>query len=200
MSVTDNQIAWEKEHEEAWRQRFGDPKVYAEKIKKDPRQTLGSLNRVLPECSGKSVLNVMGSNGNKAVALALLGAKVTVVDLSESNRNYALELAKASDVAIEYVVSDVLAYSAEASFDLALAEMGILHYFLDLKPFFQMIYKGHDPSGMVVMTVGKNDVRQMLQIDTQLLGIGEERPGFPRVEKNPQSPIFNQQRQPLFRS
>ncbi len=117
MSVTDNQIAWEKEHEEAWRQRFGDPKVYAEKIKKDPRQTLGSLNRVLPECSGKSVLNVMGSNGNKAVALALLGAKVTVVDLSESNRNYALELAKASDVAIEYVVSDVLAYSAEASFE-----------------------------------------------------------------------------------
>ena len=151
MSVTDNQIAWEKEHEEAWRQRFGDPKVYAEKIKKDPRQTLGSLNRVLPECSGKSVLNVMGSNGNKAVALALLGAKVTVVDLSESNQNYALELAKASDVAIEYVVSDVLAYSAEASFDLTLAEMGILHYFLDLKPFFQMIYNALVPSGQCVL-------------------------------------------------
>lgn len=39
------------------------------------------------------IANPCGSNGRRAVALALLGADVTVFDISEENKRYALELA-----------------------------------------------------------------------------------------------------------
>jgi threonine dehydrogenase-like Zn-dependent dehydrogenase len=50
----------------------------------------------------------MGSNGTKAVALALLGAQVTVVDVSPGNAEYARQLATAAGVDLQYEVCDVL--------------------------------------------------------------------------------------------
>lgn len=82
----------------------------------------------------------MGSKGSKAVALSLLGAKVTVVDISESNAKYARELAAAAKTHIEYIVSDVLHIQKTiGSFDVVLLELGVLHYFIDLKPLFTII-------------------------------------------------------------
>lgn len=151
MNTNDNHLAWEKEHVEAWHQRFGAPETYALKIKKDPQHVLGSLNRVLTDVKDKDVLNIMGSNGNKAVALALLGANVTVVDLSESNKDYAMALAEAADVSIRYVISDVLAYDETNQYDIAFAEMGILHYFTDLAPFFKTLYEALRTSGQCMI-------------------------------------------------
>ncbi len=82
---------------------------------------------------GKRIINLLGSKGNKAVALALLGADVTVVDISASNAKYANELAEAADVSIEYVVSDVLHVQLSQSFDIVLLELGVLHYFFRFK-------------------------------------------------------------------
>jgi 2-polyprenyl-3-methyl-5-hydroxy-6-metoxy-1,4-benzoquinol methylase len=53
-------------------------------------------------------VNLMGSHGHKAVALALLGAAVTVVDVSPGNATYARAVAAAAGVELEYVVADVL--------------------------------------------------------------------------------------------
>lgn len=39
------------------------------------------------------IANPCGSNGRIAVPLALLGADVTIFDISEENKRYALELA-----------------------------------------------------------------------------------------------------------
>lgn len=86
---------------------------------------------------GKHIINLLGSKGNKAVALALLGSDVTVVDISASNAKYANELAAAADVSIHYIVSDVLDVNLSKSFDIVLLELGVLHYFLDLKPLFK---------------------------------------------------------------
>ncbi|MDO7485492.1 hypothetical protein Q5O89_05265 [Peribacillus frigoritolerans] len=47
----------------------------------------------------------MGSNGVKAVALAILGAEVKVVDFSQENAMFANELASGANVSIEYIVS-----------------------------------------------------------------------------------------------
>ncbi|WP_291580204.1 class I SAM-dependent methyltransferase [Clostridium sp. UBA6640] len=99
-------------------------------------------------------MNLMGSNGHKTVALALLGADVTVVDFSESNRHYAMELAEAGGVTIKYIVSDVLKLSKEQlinDYDIIFAEMGILHYFMDLKPFIHIIYKLLDEKGLFII-------------------------------------------------
>jgi len=44
---------------------------------------------------------IIHGNGRKAVPLALLGADVTVFDISEENKRYALELAEAANTHIE---------------------------------------------------------------------------------------------------
>lgn len=94
----------------------------------------------IDDVRGKRIINLMGSKGSKAVALSLLGAKVTVVDISESNAKYARELAAAAKTHIEYIVSDVLHIQKTiGSFDVVLLELGVLHYFIDLKPLFTII-------------------------------------------------------------
>lgn len=162
MSDSENKIAWEKEHENAWVERFGTPREYAQKIIKDPLTILGPLADYLGHVDGKKVLNVMGSNGNKAVALSLLGAEVTVVDFSLSNKAYAEALAKEAQVPITYIVKDVLKMAQEANFDIAFAEMGILHYFTDLKPFFIRLYGSLKFGGVAV-------VRDFHPISTKLI-------------------------------
>jgi SAM-dependent methyltransferase len=141
--INQNKDAWNKESYNAWVSRFGTPEAYAIKIKKDPGHLIRGLIDNPTDFSDMKIMNLMGSNGNKAVALAMLGANVTVVDYSEGNKRYALELAEACDVGIRYVVSDVLKIDIgefREQFQLVFAEMGILHYFSDLMPFFKLIY------------------------------------------------------------
>lgn len=138
-----NKDAWNKESYNAWVTRFGTPVDYALKIKKDPRHLIKGLFDIDFDFNGKKIMNLMGSNGNKAVALAILGASVTLVDYSEGNKKYAMELAEASGVQVDYVVSDVLKIDMDIfrqQFHFVFAEMGILHYFSDLSPFFRLIH------------------------------------------------------------
>ncbi|WP_234117965.1 class I SAM-dependent methyltransferase [Clostridium hydrogenum] len=149
-----NEEAWNKETYNAWIERFGTPKEAAAKIKKDPSKILSVLYSKFGDVKGKKIMNLMGSNGNRAVALALLGADATVVDFSEGNRQYALDLAKEANVEIEFILSDVLElnqYKLSNSFDIVFAEMGILHYFLDLKPFMSLVYSLLAPNGAFVL-------------------------------------------------
>ncbi|MCI8541977.1 MAG: class I SAM-dependent methyltransferase, partial [Lachnospiraceae bacterium] len=77
------------------------------------------------------------------VALAILGAEVTVFDISEDNRRYALEVAAAAKVALDYQVCDVLDMDIEKyreSFDVVFMEGGVLHYFHDLDEFMGIMY------------------------------------------------------------
>lgn len=139
-----NEESWNKETYDAWAQRFGQPCEAANKIKINPVKTLSVIYNKMNDVSGKKIMNLMGSNGSKAVALALLGANVTVVDFSAGNKRYAMELAKEAKVKIDYILSDVLKLSQEqltGDYDIVFAEMGILHYFTDLKPFMNIIYK-----------------------------------------------------------
>ena len=107
----------------------------------------------------------MGSNGNKAVALALLGADVTVVDFSEGNRRYALDLAEACGVKINFILSDVLKMPKEVmsgDYDIVFAEMGILHYFSDLSPFMNVI-------NSLLKDGGKAVLRDFHPVSTKLI-------------------------------
>lgn len=137
-----NKKAWNDCAYEAWIHKFGTPIEAAAKIEKDPKKSLSVLNEYFGEVTEKKIANVMGSNGTKAVALAKLGAEVTIFDYGEGNQRYAMELAKAAGVSISYVLKDVLKLSKEdttGNFDIAFAEIGILHYFLDLHEFFQIV-------------------------------------------------------------
>ncbi|NDI35459.1 class I SAM-dependent methyltransferase [Chengkuizengella sediminis] len=143
-SLNVNKEIWNQETYDAWVQRFGEPKEAVKKIRKAPLKSLSVLYEKFGDVKEKKIMNLMGSNGSKAVALALLGAHATVVDFSEGNQRYAKELAHEAEVKIEYILSDVLTLSQEhltGDYDIVFAEMGILHYFIDLNPFFDVVYK-----------------------------------------------------------
>jgi 2-polyprenyl-3-methyl-5-hydroxy-6-metoxy-1,4-benzoquinol methylase len=89
-----------------------------------------------------------------AVPLAILGADVTVVDISEENKKYAEQLAKAAGVNINYIVSDFLELKIDEmrnSFDIVFMEGGILHYFSDLNELSKKIYELLKMGGKLVL-------------------------------------------------
>lgn len=149
-----NEKAWNQEAYEAWVKRFGTPFEAAEKLAKEPKKPLLMLYDEFGDVKDKKIMNLMGSNGYKAVALAMLGAEVSIVDFSEGNKRYALELAEAAGVKINYILSDVLKLEnqeLQGSYDIVFAEMGIIHYFSDLSPFINVIYKLLKPKGLFVL-------------------------------------------------
>lgn len=149
-----NQSAWNQAAYDAWVQRHGLPQVQAARIQKDPRARLASLNKYLPPIEGKKIINLLGSHGTKAIALALLGAQVTIVDMSQENAQYAREVAAAAGVQLRYLVTDVLKLSSQeldGSYDLVFMELGILHYFVDLAPLAQIVQKLLRPGGRLIL-------------------------------------------------
>ncbi|WP_410769374.1 class I SAM-dependent methyltransferase [Fontibacillus sp. BL9] len=149
-----NQEAWNTGAFEAWVKRFGFPGEAAHKLQQNPQKKIGEIYDYFGDVAEKKVMNLLGSNGMKAVALALLGAKVTVVDFSADNARYAEELSHAAQAEIRYVVSDVLqlpSHELSAEYDLVFMEKGVLHYFLDLNPLFQVVAALLKPGGRFVL-------------------------------------------------
>ncbi len=149
-----NERAWNCLAYEAWLNRYGTPDEAALKIKKNPSARLSSLYKHFGDIKGKRIMNLLGSHGSKAVALGLLGADVTIVDMSEENSRYANELAAAAGVKINYIVSDVLKLPDEylkPDYDIVFSELGILHYFTDLKPFMDVFYRLLKPGGRAII-------------------------------------------------
>lgn len=138
----DNETAWNNLAYEAWIKKFGSPQEAADKLQNNPSKQLSVLSEYLGNVNGLRIANLMGSNGIKAIALALLGADVTVIDFSEGNRRYAMETATSAGVTIRYILENVLNLSNDEltqDYDIVFAEIGILHYFTDLIPFFQIV-------------------------------------------------------------
>ena len=153
-SIDKNEESWNKETYNAWVERLGEPKEAANKIKNNPEKVLSVIYGKMEGVEGKKIMNVMGSNGNKAVALGLLGAEVTVVDFSEGNKRYAEDLAREAGVSINYILSDVLKMPRNVftgDYDIVFAEMGIIHYFIDLKPFINIIKRLLKPNGRLII-------------------------------------------------
>lgn len=68
---------------------------------------------------------------------------MTIFDLSEDNKRYALEVAEAAGVTIHYEVCDVLEIDVHKYadyFDVVFMEGGVLHYFHDIERFMKVIY------------------------------------------------------------
>lgn len=149
-----NQKAWNTGTYEAWIQRFGTPGEAAAKLTAAPAKRIGKALNYMGDVSGKKIINLMGSGGNKATALALLGAEVTVADFSSENERYASELAAAANVPLRYVVADVLQLPEDLlseDFDIVFMEFGILHYFTDLAPLFAACAKLLGKGGRLVL-------------------------------------------------
>jgi 2-polyprenyl-3-methyl-5-hydroxy-6-metoxy-1,4-benzoquinol methylase len=149
-----NEEAWNQMAYDAWVFRFGWPREAAEKIKKDPEARLSTLYKHFDKIKGKKIINLLGSHGSKAIALALLGAEVTVVDIASENARYAEELAREAGVNIKYIVADVLKIPRSElvpEYDIVVTELGILHYFTDLSPFMKLISQLLKKDGKLIL-------------------------------------------------
>lgn len=150
-----NKAAWETKAYQAWVREHGTPEELAGKLKLDPRHPLRYWLKYTGNPSGTRILNLLGSHGKKAICFALLGADVTVIDISEENRIYAGKVAEAAGVELNYICSDVLHIPDEEAlgkFDFVFMEFGILHYFTDLSPLFELVSRRLGPNGRLMLT------------------------------------------------
>lgn len=132
-----NRIAWTVSSHRAWVARYGTAAMAAADIVSDPERPLRRLLGFVGDPHGRSIANPLGSHGRIATALALPGADVTVFDLSESNARYARELAAEAGVTIDYVVGDfqISAPRHAGRFDTVVMELGVVHYFVEIREF-----------------------------------------------------------------
>jgi 2-polyprenyl-3-methyl-5-hydroxy-6-metoxy-1,4-benzoquinol methylase len=165
-----NKIAWEHRAYEFWEMREGSPEKKALEIKENPLVKLKYHKKYFENVQGLKIANPCGSNGRKAVPLALLGAEVTVFDISEENKRFALELAEHAGVKINYEVIDFLDLDTEkydSTFDMLYLEGGILHYFSDLNSFIKILYSILKKGGKLVLSdfhpFRKTDLSQLPQ-------------------------------------
>lgn len=152
--ASQNKIAWEHLVYQ-WRVNHqGKPEMVAKQICNEPQKFLRYHAEYFKNIKGKKIASVCGSDGRRAVALALLGAEATVFDISEPQKKYAMNLAKAANVKIEYNICDFCKTDTEKYknyFDYSYSEGGILHYFHDLNKFFDTLHQILKPNAMLIL-------------------------------------------------
>jgi len=150
-----NKAAWEYRAYEFWCKQHGRPSEKAAELKSDPLARFHHHREYFQNVRGKKIANPCGSNGRMAVPLAVLGADVTVFDISKENMRYALELASEAGVSMEYVLGDICEADPVKyinSFDIVYTEGGILHYFSDIDAFIKTLYLITRPSGQLILS------------------------------------------------
>ena len=148
-----NKEAWEFDAYEFWVRNSGTPAERAKADRENPEKMLRRYAEYFDSYEGVKIANICGSCGKKAVPLALLGAEVTVFDISEDNKRYAMETAEAAQAALSYEVCDILEIDLEkygGCFDVVFMEGGILHYFHDLGEFMRIMYALLKPGGKMI--------------------------------------------------
>lgn len=163
-----NQIAWTASAYQAWVNRYGTATQAAADIVSDPRRPLRRLLECLDEPHGLSVANPLGSHGRVATALALLGADVTVFDLSESSVRYGRELAAEAGVSLDYVVGDFQASALRhvGRFDAVVMELGVVHYFIEIEAFVASTRALLERGGRLVLNEFHPLLKKAVEIDS----------------------------------
>ena len=149
-----NKAAWEYRAYEFWNQQDS-LEDKAASLKADPLARLHFHKNFFMNVNGVKIANPCGSNGRMAVPLALLGADVTVFDISEENRRYALELAKEAGVEIQFVIGDFCDTDLTRFgniFDIVYAEGGIIHFFSEIDTFTRMLYAITKENGRLILS------------------------------------------------
>ena len=145
--------AWEFDAYNFWVRQSGTPEERAKQDMENPRGMLRRYADYFDRFEGVRVANICGSCGKKAIPLALLGAQVTIFDISEDNRRYAMEVASAAHVNIGFEVCDVLEIDMAkfaGYFDVVFMEGGILHYFHDIDEFMRIMHSLLKPGGTMI--------------------------------------------------
>lgn len=151
--VQQHKKAWEYDAYQFWIRNAGTPAERAQQDRENPIGMLRRYAKYFDRYQGLKVANICGSCGKKAVPLALLGSEVTVFDLSEDNKRYAMEVAQAAHVPLRFEACDVMKIDLStygAYFDVVFMEGGILHYFHEIQAFMNVMYALLKPGGKMI--------------------------------------------------
>jgi ubiquinone/menaquinone biosynthesis C-methylase UbiE len=150
-----NKIAWEYDVYNFWISQNGTPAERAKQDLENPGKRLKYFVKYFQNVKNLKIANICGSCGKKAIPLAILGADVTVFDISEQNKKYACETADAARVSINYVVGDILDIDISVYgkyFDIVFMEGGVLHYFHEINKFMSVIYNITKLEGRLILS------------------------------------------------
>ena len=166
--------AWEYDAYNFWVEHNGTPEVRAKEDAENPEKMLQKYAAYFDRYEGIKIANICGSCGKKAIPLALLGADVTVFDISEENRRYAMETAQAANVSIHYAVGDVMDIDLGqygGTFDVVFMEGGILAYFHDINAFMHIMCSLLKPGGKMICSDFHPFIKIMdtLKLETQTM-------------------------------
>jgi ubiquinone/menaquinone biosynthesis C-methylase UbiE len=167
-----NKIAWEHNAYDFWVSQTGTPSERARKDMENPRAMLRNYSKYFEDVQGVKIANICGSCGKKAIPLSLLGALVTIFDISEENKRYACETAIAANTHINYVVGDVMDIDISLYgeyFDVVYMEGGILHYFHDIDRFMRIMNKLLKSGGKMICS-DFHPIRKFIDI----MGLGNQ--------------------------
>lgn len=171
-----NKAAWEYNAYDFWVSNSGQPTDRAKLNLDNPLKMLKKYSQYFDSYEGVTVANICGSCGKKAIPLALLGSSVTIFDISEDNKRYAIEVADAANVKIDFVVGDVLEIDMNKyreHFDVVFMEGGILHYFHDIEQFMNVIFQLLKVGGKLICS----DFHPFQKIE-YMLGQGQQSPSY----------------------
>ncbi len=147
-----NKRAWEYNAYDFW-VKDSTPGSRAKEILNDPIGQLKKYADYFDSYTGVRVANICGSCGKKAIPLAVLGADVTIFDISSDNKKYAMEVAGLAGVKIDYQVCNVLEINMDIyrrTFDVVFMEGGVLHYFHDIDAFMSVMNLLLKPGGKMI--------------------------------------------------
>ena len=151
-----NKIAWEHRADEFLDVRAGGSLAEVAAKMKEKSQVRDDFHKkYFANVDGKKIANPCGSDGRASIPLALLGANVTIFDISEPFQRYTLEVAKEAGVSIQYILGDFCETDCTKygnMFDIVYSEGGILHYFSDINVFMKTIYAITKPGGQFILS------------------------------------------------
>ena len=162
-----NKIAWEYRAYEMRTTKKPIPET-AKEIRDNPKRFLRFHQNYFNDVAGKRIANICGSDGRRTIPFAVLGAEATLFDISEPQMKYALELAEAVGVKLEYVLgdfieTDVVKYSN--MFDFVYTEGGIIGYFSDIDAFTKMLYAITKQGGQLILS-DFHPFRKIIDVET----------------------------------
>lgn len=133
-------MSWYKE----WFDSDNYLKVYSHRDETEAERLVDLIGNNINFGAGSKVLDMACGSGRHAIIFASKGYEVTAIDLSKNLIAAADANAKAQNVIIEFVNSDILEFSSNSKFDLAVNLFTSFGYFDDEEDNFKVILKAFD--------------------------------------------------------
>jgi SAM-dependent methyltransferase len=93
------------------------------------------------DVEGKSLVHLLCHIGTDTLSWALLGARVTGIDISPESLKYAREIARQMNFAADFIEADVMDVidQVDAKFDIAFSSTGVLCWLPDIRRYAQTV-------------------------------------------------------------